>query len=87
MAITIMFCKICLWDNCILHRVKSVWQSSVFTLLSGFLGSILCCCLPASGMGSGRVCVAGRTDSFQDVWQSGTDDGLFLRSHFAVLSV
>ena len=28
-------------------------QSSVFTLLSGFLGSILCCCLPASGMGSG----------------------------------
>lgn len=24
---------------------------------------------------------------FQDVWQSGTDDGLFLRFHFAVLSV
>ncbi len=24
--LTIMFCKICLWDNCILHRVKSVCE-------------------------------------------------------------
>ena len=66
---------------------KMVKYSRLFLPYSGFLGSILCCCLSASGMGSGRVCVAGRTDSFQDVWQSGTDDGLFLRFHFAVLSV
>ena len=23
-CVTIMFCKICLWGNCTLHRVKSV---------------------------------------------------------------